>query len=194
MPETAELDPLIADRWSPRGFSDRPIEPATLRTLFEAARWSASCFNEQPWRFVLATKAEPEQFERILSTLVAKNQEWARTAWALAISAGKKTFTHSGSPDRFGLHDAGAALANLMIQATADGLRVHAMGGFDAARARTEFAIPDDFEVGAAIAIGYLADGLAPGERTRRPLDELVFGTEWGKPYFETEKHGPKMH
>jgi len=116
---------------------------------------------------------------------MAKNQEWAKTAWALAISAGKKTFSHNAAPDRFGLHDAGAALANLMIQATADGLHVHAMGGFDAARARTEFGIPEDFEVGAAIAIGYPDGDLEPGPRTRRPLNELVFGTDWGKQYFE---------
>jgi nitroreductase len=179
------LHPVIAERWSPRGFSDRPIEPETLQTLFEAARWAASCFNEQPWRFVVATKTEPQQFDRILGTLMPQNQTWAKTAFALAVSAGKKTFTHNGAPDRFGLHDAGAALATLMTQATADGLYVHAMGGFDAARARTEFAIPEDFEVGAAFAIGYLADGLKPGPRSRRPLNELVFGTEWGKQYFE---------
>jgi len=183
MPDVTETHPLLAARWSPRGFADRPIDPPTLRSLFEAARWSASCFNEQPWRFVVADRRNPEQFNRILATLMPKNQEWARTAWVLAISAGKKTFSHDGSPDRFGLHDAGAALANLMIQATAVGLHVHAMGGFDAAKARTEFGIPEDFEVGAAIAIGYLADGLAPGERTRRPLADQVFGTEWGKPY-----------
>jgi nitroreductase len=183
--EIADLNPLIAERWSPRGFSDRPVDPVTLRTLFEAARWAASCFNEQPWRFIVATKTEPEQFNRILSTLMEKNQEWAKTAWALAISAGKKTFTHNGAPDRFGLHDAGAALANMMIQATADGLHVHAMGGFDAARARTEFGVPEDFEMGAAFAIGYLAEGLEPGPRTRKPLEGLVFGTEWGKSYFK---------
>jgi len=184
MPEKSEVHPLIVERWSPRGFSDRPVDHMALQSLFEAARWAASCFNEQPWRFVVATKAEPEQFDRILNTLVPKNQEWARTAWALCISAGKKTFTHNGAPDRFGLHDAGAALANLMIQARADGLYVHAMGGFDAGRARTEFGIPDDFEVGAAFAIGYLGEGQDHGERSRKPLSDLVFSTTWGKPLF----------
>jgi nitroreductase len=184
MPEPTEIHPLLAARWSPRGFDNRPIDPATLRSLFEAARWATSCFNEQPWRFVVADKTNPEQFDRILATLMPKNQEWAQTAWVLAISTGKKTFTHNGAPDRFGLHDAGSALANLMIQATAVGLHVHAMGGFDAAKARADFGIPEDFEVGAAIAIGYLADGLEPGERARRPLADQVFGTEWGKPYF----------
>jgi nitroreductase len=183
MSAAISIHPLLAERWSPRGFSSRPVDSAAFRSLFEAARWAASCFNEQPWRFIVATQAEPEQFARILGTLMPKNQEWAKGAWALGISAGKKTFTHNGAPDRFGLHDAGAALANLMIQATAVGLHVHAMGGFDAGRARTEFSIPEDFEVGAAFAIGYVAEDQAPGERSRKPLEEVLFGTEWGKAF-----------
>ncbi|HZL56125.1 MAG TPA: nitroreductase family protein [Bryobacteraceae bacterium] len=182
MPETPLLNETIAGRWSPREFENKPIDAKTLRSLFEAARWAASCFNEQPWRFILATKDQPEQFERVLATLVPQNQNWAKTAWALGISAGKKTFTHNGAPDRFGLHDAGAALANLMIQATSVGLHVHGMGGFDAAKARADFGIPDDFEVGAAFAIGYVAGSpQPPADRPRRSLSELVFGTEWGK-------------
>lgn len=182
MPDTKLLNDLIARRWSPREFSSKPIEPAVFRSLFEAARHAASCFNEQPWRFVVATKNEPGQFDRVVATLVPKNQEWARNAWALGVSAGKKTFTHNGAPNRFGLHDAGAALANLMIQATALGLYVHGMGGFDAQKARTDFGIPEDFEVGAAFAIGYVeGNPPPPADRKRRPVEELVFGTEWGR-------------
>jgi nitroreductase len=182
MPETSLLHALIANRWSPRAFLKKPIDAEVLGSLFEAARWSASCFNEQPWRFVVATQAHPEQFARVLATLVPKNQEWAKGAWVLGITAGKKTFTHNGAPDRFGLHDTGAALANLMLQATAVGLHVHGMGGFDAAKAREEFGIPEDFEVGAAFAVGYV-DGAPepPSDRSRRKLEDLVFGTEWGK-------------
>jgi nitroreductase len=181
MSSTSVLNELIRSRWSPRAFTSQAVERETFRSLFEAARWAASCFNEQPWRFIVATKEHPEQFHRLLSVLVPKNQEWAKTAYALGISAGKKTFTHNGSPDRFGLHDAGAALANLMIQATATGLHVHAMGGFDAAKARVEFGVPDDFDIGAAFAIGYV-DGPSdpPSDRSRRPLNEIVFGTTWG--------------
>jgi nitroreductase len=185
MPETNSLHPLIAARWSPRAFTSQPIDPATLRALFTAAQWSASCFNEQPWRFIVATKDQPEEFAKVLNTLMPKNQEWAKTAYALGITAGKKTFTHNGAPNRFGLHDAGAGLANLALQATAAGLRVHAMGGFDAALAKAEFGVPDDFEVGAAFAVGYV-DGseTPPANRTRKPLEELAFGTTWGKPAF----------
>jgi nitroreductase len=177
------LHELLRDRWSPRDFMDRPIEPEKLRSLFEAARWAASCFNEQPWRFVIATKAEPEQFQKILGLLMEKNQQWAKTAWALGFSTGKKTFSHNGAPNRFGLHDAGAATANLAVEATALGLHAHFMGGFDAQRARTEFHVPEDFEIGAAFAIGYIDEStVQPGERKRRALDEIVFGGDWGAP------------
>jgi nitroreductase len=185
MPEINSLHALIAKRWSPRAFTSQPVDPATLRTLFDAARWAFSSNNEQPWRFVVGTKDNPEEFARVLDVLVPGNQAWAKTAYVLGVSFGKKTFSYNGSPDRFGLHDAGAALANLAIQATAMGLHVHAMGGFDAVRARTEFGVPDDFEAGAAFAIGYL-DGpdTPPAPRTRKPLKEFLFGTEWGKPLF----------
>jgi nitroreductase len=174
---------LIHTRWSPREFSSRPVEPEKLHALFEAARWAASCFNEQPWRFVLATKDDPEDFAKILGLLMEKNQQWAKTAWALGFSAGKKTFSHNGVPNRFGLHDTGAATANLAIQATALGLRAHFMGGFDAQRARAEFHVPEDYDIGAAFAIGYIdeVETAAPA-RNRRRLEELVFSGDWGSP------------
>jgi nitroreductase len=175
------LHELIRTRWSPRDFLDRPIEPENMRNLFEAARWAASCFNEQPWRFVIATKADPEQFQKMLGLLMEKNQQWARTAWVLGFSAGKKTFTHNGVPNRFGLHDTGAASANLAIEATALGLHAHFMGGFDAQRARTEFQVPDDFEMGAAFAIGYVDEAaVIMPDRNRKGLDEILFGGAFG--------------
>jgi nitroreductase len=176
------LHELIRTRWSPRDFASRPIEPEKLRGLFEAARWAASCFNEQPWRFVVVTQAEPEAFQKMLGLLMEKNQQWAKTAYALGFSAGKKTFTHNSSPNRFGLHDTGAATANLATEATHLGLRAHFMGGFDAQRARTAFHVPDDFEIGAAFAIGYIDEAVQAGARTRKSLDEIVFGGDWGSP------------
>ena len=112
-----------------------------------------------------------------------KNQQWAKTAWALGFSAAKKTFTQSGAPDRFGLHDTGAASATLSIEAVSLGLRTHFMGGFDAARARSEFHVPDDFEIGAAFAIGYIDEtATVPPTRNRKQLDEIVFAGDWGVP------------
>ena len=183
MADTYPLHELIAGRWSPREWDSKEIEEGKLRALFEAAIWSASCFNEQPWRFLVATRGDTAQFRRLLALLAPKNQDWAQHAGALAISFGKKTFTHNGAPDRFGLHDAGAALAQLSLEAVALGLRVHAMGGFDAARTREEFAIPEDFDVGAAFAIGYPTPGaVPPAERSRKPIAGSVFTGEWGQP------------
>jgi len=179
----ANLHELLRTRWSPNEFSARPVEPEKLRSLFEGARWAASCFNEQPWRFILATQAEPEQFQKVLGLLAERNRQWAKTAYALGFSTGKKTFSHNGAPNRFGLHDAGAATANLAIEGTALGVRTHFMGGFDAQRARAEFHVPDDFEIGAAFAIGYIDETAAvPPTRTRKGLEEIVFAGDWGVP------------
>jgi nitroreductase len=172
---------LIDERWSPRSFSDAEPAPETLRTLFEATNSSASCFNEQPWRFLVARKSNREQWERMLGILVEKNQQWAKSAPVLGFSAGKKTFTHNGAPNRFGIHDAGMALSTMMLQAVALGLRVHGMGGFDPARAREIFHVPDDFEIGAAFAIGYPAER-RPTERKRNPVSRMVFESDWEKP------------
>jgi nitroreductase len=181
MPETPAIHPLIATRWSPRNYTLREIEPSTVRTLFEASHWAASCFNEQPWRFVVATQADPAQFARMLSLLVPKNQEWAKDAWILGFTTGKRTFSSKPVPNRFGLHDAGAALATLALEANALGLQAHGMGGFDAERARSEFNVPDDFEIGAAFTVG-TTQTPPPEGRTRKPLEEIVFSDDWGKP------------
>lgn len=131
--------------------------------------------GEEPWRYLVASRSDAAQFDRLLALLVPKNQEWARHAGALAISVAKKTFTRNGVPNRFHLHDTGTAFGQLSLQAVALGLQVHGMGGFDAEKTRTEFAIPDDFEVGAAFAIGYLdGDGAPPEGRKRRPLSSGV--------------------
>lgn len=174
---------LISTRWSPRQYLDRPVEPEKLAALFEAARWAASCFNEQPWRFVYVTQADPAAFQRMLSVLMDRNQQWAKPAYVLGFSAGKKTFTANGAPNRWSLHDTGAASASLAIEANALGLHAHFMGGFDAQRARTEFHVPDDFEVAAAFAIGYIDEiATRPGPRTRKALDEIAFQGAWGSP------------
>jgi nitroreductase len=177
---------LIRTRWSPRSFSDRPVSNADLRTILEAARWAASSNNEQPWRFLIARKSDGEPYDRILSLLVPGNQEWARTAPVLMIMAAKRTFSHNGSPNSYALHDTGAALAQLMLQAHALGLYAHGMAGFDRMRAREVLAIPDDYEVGAAVALGYRdsPDKLTNerhrtselAKRVRKPLNELAFG------------------
>jgi nitroreductase len=179
---------LIRSRWSPRAFSDRPVSTEDLRTVLEAARWAASSSNEQPWRFLVATKADPPAFEKFLDLLVPANQAWAKSAPVLLITAAKKTFSRDGSANRHAMHDAGQALANLFLQATALGLHAHAMAGFDQEKARRDLAIPEDYEVVAAVALGYLGSPdelsgkyreLETAPRQRKPLDEIAFGSSW---------------
>jgi nitroreductase len=186
--ESGVLD-IILKRWSPRSFADKPVPSADLTKIFTAAAWAASSFNEQPWRFLVGKKGD-ETYAKILDSLIEFNQAWAKTAPVLMLSAGKKTFTANGQPDAYGLHDTGAASATMSLQATALGLHTHGMGGVDKEKARKLFAIPEDFEVGAAWALGYLGEPEALPEqmqemekaaRTRKPLKDFVFA-EWEKP------------
>jgi nitroreductase len=182
---------LIRTRWSPRSFSSREVSDEDLKTVLEAARWAASSYNEQPWRFLVARKSDGEAYQKILSVLVPGNQRWAKSAPVLIVTAGKRAFSHNQHPNRYALHDAGAALAYLFVQATALGLHAHGMGGVDFEKARTLLAIPEEYEVGAAAALGYLGSpedlpeamkAAELAERTRKPLSEIAFGAQWGEP------------
>jgi nitroreductase len=187
-PVPTDVHGLIAARWSPRSFSNRNVSDSDLKLVFDAARWAASSYNEQPWRFLVARKSDHDSYQKLLGILVDFNQGWAKSAPVLFIMAAKKTFTEKGSPNRFALHDAGQALATLMLQATALGLHAHAMAGFDEEKARRELHIPGDYEVGAAVALGYLSKpedlptqyrGGETAERQRKPISEVVFGADW---------------
>ena len=187
-----KVHPLIRSRWSPRAFSSKEVTPEDLATVLDAARWAASSYNEQPWRFIVATKQDPGAYHKLLGLLVPFNQEWAKTAPVLILIVAKKTFTHNQQPNKYGLHDAGAALANLFLQATALGLHGHGMAGFDYDRARTELNIPDDYETAAFVALGYsgapdqLPEAMQKQEvapRTRKPLSELAFTINWATPF-----------
>jgi nitroreductase len=183
---------LFRQRWSPRAFADKEVSSDDLKAVLDAAHWAASSFNEQPWRFIVASKKDPASYQKLLEVLVPFNQAWAKTAPVLIVMAAKKAFTQSNQPNKFALHDAGAALGYLFLQATALGLHAHGMAGLDPDKARQIFHIPGDYEVGAAIALGYLGspEQLTPeqqktelGPRTRKPLSEIVFGTVWEQPY-----------
>lgn len=185
---------LIRQRWSPVSFDgDRPVEPEKLGSLLEAARWASSCFNEQPWRFIVATKEDSQAYTRLFDCLVEANQKWAINAPVLMISVGKERFTRNDNPNPYRLYDVGQALANLTIQAESMGLRVHQMGGFDKEKARNNYGIPEEYILGAAVAIGYPGDPSRLSEelqerdfspRSRKPFSEIVFKDQWGKSYF----------
>lgn len=179
---------LIRHRWSPRAFSDKPVEPAILASLFEAARWAPSSNNEQPWAYLVATKDNPEDFAKMLSVLVDFNAGWAKSAPVLVLAASRLKFPN-GNPNRNAFYDTGAATALLSLEATAKGLGVHQMAGFDPVKAKRVFEIPEDCEAIAAIAIGHPGDHtslpqklqereVAP--RTRKPLSEFVMSGRWG--------------
>jgi nitroreductase len=129
----AETVPGVAElfrvRWSPRSFSSRPVSPEILDSILDAGRWAASSYNEQPWRFIVAVKEDPEAFQRLLSVLVPRNQEWAKHASILILTAARTNFSHNETPNGHALHDAGAALAYMMLQASASGIAAHAMAG-----------------------------------------------------------------
>ena len=189
---SAELLDLIQKRWSPVAFSPRPVEAEKLRLLLEAARWAPSSFNEQPWVYLVATKEDPENFARMLGCLLEGNRTWAQYAPVLMLSVAKLNFALNGKPNRHALHDVGAASAYLTVQATALGLFVHQMAGYNVEGARQEFSIPADYEPGAAMALGYLGDdaalpeklrGRSAAARKRKPLDDFVFTGRWGNTF-----------
>lgn len=191
----ADTDPSVLEviraRWSPRAFSNRPVADRDLKLVLEAARWAASSYNEQPWRFFIARNGDAH-FQSFVQLLMPANQAWAAHAPVLIFIAYKKTFSHNGTPNHYGLHDAGQAFAQLSLQATALGLHTHGMAGFDHDRARTELGLPEDYAFGAAVALGHVGDPsvlpeqfkameLAP--RTRKPLASLVFAGGWNQQF-----------
>ncbi len=180
---------LLARRWSPYAFAERPVSDDDLRSLFEAARWAASSYNAQPWSYIVATKANPAEFERLLSCLVDGNQPWAKAAPVLGIGCTTLNFAQNNQPNDAAVHDLGLASANLTMEATVRGLSVHQMIGILPDKARELYRIPAGVRPLTGIAIGYVADpdvlpeayrprDLAP--RQRKPLAEFVFGGQWG--------------
>lgn len=180
---------LLARRWSPRVFADRTIAPENLRSLLEAARWAPSSFNEQPWSFIVATKDDPAEYQRLLHCLVEFNQGWAQTAPVLLISVAHLQFGRNGKANRHAFHDVGLASQNLVIEAIARGIFTHGMAGFDVEKTRATYGIPETHVPVAAWALGYAGDPatLDPQlherevePRERKPLTDFVFGGKWG--------------
>ncbi|HEX3997384.1 MAG TPA: nitroreductase family protein, partial [Pirellulales bacterium] len=182
------INELIANRWSPYAFSDSPVSADDLRSLFEAARWAPSSYNEQPWCYLVATKDNAAEFERVLSCLVPGNQAWAKAAPVLALGCTRLTFARNATPNACALHDLGLASSNICLEATARGICVHQMVGILPERAREIFQIPADAQALTGLAIGYPADpSVLPAElgqrdrarRGRKPIGEFLFTGKW---------------
>ena len=184
------IHPVLKKRWSPRAFSNTPVEKEKLQRVLEAARWSASSFNEQPWRFFVGMRGD-NTYDKIMESLVPFNQSWAQTAPVLMLVCSKKNFSGNGKPNAVSQYDAGQAAAHISFQATEEGLHLHQMGGFDPDKARELFNVPEEFEIHAGIALGYIGDpevlpeDLKESEvakRERMHLSDIVFEDEFNTP------------
>ena len=182
---------ILAERWSPYGFEDRAVAEVDLRSLFEAARWAASSYNEQPWNYLVAGRENATEFGRLLSCLAEANQTWAKSAPVLVLSVVNLRFTKNNQDNRAAVHDLGLAAGNLVVEATARGLSVHQMIGILPEKAREIYQIPEHYEAWTAMAIGYKADPASLPDalkerdlatRQRKPLNKFVFTGQWGKP------------
>tara|TARA_R100000306_G_scaffold3900_2_gene6475 strand:- start:13171 stop:13800 length:630 start_codon:yes stop_codon:yes gene_type:complete len=173
------VDELIARRWSPRAFAKTEIAEADVKTLFEAARWAPSCFNEQPWRFYVSTD---ENFDDFLDLLLDGNQAWAKNASLLGFVVVKKTFTSNGKPNAYAEFDAGAAWMAMTLQARQMGLYTHGMGGIKHDEVARYLKLDDDYKLVCGLAIGVAAEpsvlpeDVAAKEKPspRKPLSEVV--------------------
>lgn len=181
--------PVFHHRWSPRAFASRQVSAEALAKVFEAARWAASAYNEQPWRFLVGRNGDAT-WQKIFATLMDFNKAWAQSAPVLILSVARTRFSHNETENPYATYDLGAADAYLTLQAAALGLVTHQMAGFDHEAARQTFGIPTEFAMGAAIALGYQGEPEALGNttlieretepRSRKPLGELVFSA-WGE-------------
>src|ERR1700761_8330274 len=185
-PAVTGVEDLFLRRWSPRAFADKAVSDDDLKKIFEAARWAASSYNEQPWRFFLGRRGDAT-YKKIFDTLVEFNQRWAKSAPVLILSVASNKFAQNGNPNYYSLHDTGAATGYLSLEATALGLHTHSMAGFDHGKARKAFDVPADYDIGAVTALGYLGDPATlhdqlraqeTSPRQRKQLSEFVL-TDW---------------
>ena len=183
---TYPIDPMFLDRWSPRAFDGSPIREDEVLKLIEAARWAPSAFNVQPWRFLYALR-DDAKWPLFLELLIPFNQSWASSASALIfILSDREMRNADGSPREDSYthsFDAGAAWAQLALQARCDGLYAHGMSGFDVGKATERLGVPADYRIDAVVAVGRLGDpttlpeGLREREQpsARTPLDQIAF-------------------
>src|SRR5688572_397906 len=175
------IETLFVARWSPRAMSGESITDDEMRTLFEAARWAPSTYNEQEWRFLYARRDTP-QWPMFFDLLVEGNRDWCAQAGLLVVILAHKVFSRNGKPNPVHLFDSGCAFENLALQGAAMGLVVHGMQGFDFDKARTALDVPDDYAVAAMFAAGRPADASVLHEKLRErekpsdrnPIDQII--------------------
>jgi len=151
------VDDIFINRWSPRAMSGEAVSKDELMSLFEAARWAPSSFNNQSWRFLYSLK-DSDTWDIYFNLLLEGNQTWAKNAAALIVIISKTTFDYNGKPTKTHAFDTGAAWQNLALQGSINGLVIHGMQGFDYERAKSELNIPDEYEVQAMAVVGKPGD------------------------------------
>lgn len=178
---TYPINPLILNRWSARSMTGEELDNEEIMSLFEAARWAPSSYNNQPWRFIYA-KRNTEHWDRLFNLLADGNRIWAKNSALLVVVISRKNFEYNEKPARTHQFDAGSAWENLALEAFSRGIVAHGMQGFDYDKARIDLEIPTDFEVMAMIAIGKkgpresLPPELQEKEKLtdRKPLKDIV--------------------
>jgi len=187
------IDPLIRKRWSGRAFvENQPVAREQIVSLLEAARWAPSCWNDQPWRYIVFDRFHNrDAWQKAFECLSEGNQKWVIQAPVLLIAFADTRFTRNGKPNRWGQHDTGAASTSLCLQAASIGLMAHQMAGYDRDKVRQTFSIPDQFDIMSMIAVGHPAEEnqIHPDElkrelepRERAPLGERFFDSAWESP------------
>lgn len=191
------INEIIKKRFSTRAYSDKPVEIEKLIELFKAAKWAPSSMNEQPWQFIVTTKSDGANYNKLFNTLSEGNKIWAGKAHVLILVAAKKTVDKTGKPNRYGFYDTGSSVALLALQAQELGLFVHELGGFNFNKAANALKVPEDYVPVVVLVIGYkgnaneLPEYLRVREnavRTRKPLDIFVFSGEFGRAFINNEK------
>ena len=177
---------LLTSRYSGRRFDpDKPVPHALVRSILEAGQLAPSCYNEQPWRYIVCDRArDPQAYDALLGGLVPQNQVWAKDAPVLMLAAATDLFTKTHKPNRWGVYDTGAASLAMDLQAVAIGLMMHQMGGFDGAALTQAFGLPPHALPMAVIALGYDLDAGKPRPpRVRYPLGHNFYAGAWGKAF-----------
>ncbi len=182
---------LITRRRSPVIFSSTPVSDGQVRLLVEAAQWAPSSFNQQPWRFVYAHRADRDEWDALFNLLLPGNQEWVKhRVPLLMLSLAERIIPGRNRENVYAQHDVGLATGNLLLQATAMDLFVHPMGGFDREQAVRVLEIPEPYQPLTMFAVGYAgeADGIPEdmvirdrAVRKRNSLDTVYFKGKWGK-------------
>jgi nitroreductase len=180
---------LLLKRYSPHSFSKRIVEKTALLSIFEAARWAPSCFNEQPWSYIVIHKTHTDQYAKIRESMAEQNVTWATTAPLLILTVAKVVFSENNKPNPYAWHDIGLATGAMLVQSASMGIYIHQMAAFSKEKIRIACDIPAGWDPVTLIAMGYLAENselpekfieLDRSPQIRKKLTEFVYEDTWG--------------